>query len=197
MKRVTSFELRVCTPEQVDQQSIYRSAGQKLRFNSWHKTCAQIRHQLLAPENPASLDRVEAAEIEAIAFDSRTKAVLARFSRMNLEAMQPASNFGADGSPAGRELQLEQAQSDSDHNGFEDVQGIKKMWDSVLFARSAGCDFFENRNVQDYYWELLEGARREVPFRLNYLEKRAERSSVLASSLRILQTFLGAFGRGH
>ncbi|MEM7478686.1 MAG: hypothetical protein AAF483_27190, partial [Planctomycetota bacterium] len=58
-----------------------------------------------------------------------------------------------------------------------------KAWDTVMFtldgsanAKKPNSRIYENRNVRDFHWELIEGANREIPFRLSFLERLAEKS---------------------
>lgn len=58
-----------------------------------------------------------------------------------------------------------------------------------------GRRVIEFSNVRDFAWEFLEGAKRDVPFRLSYLERNAERKSWCKSLLMEVQKFRDMFGR--
>jgi hypothetical protein len=174
MKRVTKFEICLCDPSQLQPSSPYRSGGQRYFFESWHKTCGFILDQLLPLSEHG--DSRQASELQALAFDARSHGLIAHFCRDNFE-----NSKGLDSS-------LDPRKSSFNEND-EGSSMVSKSWDSVIFAHGSGGDYFENRNVRDYYWELLEGAQREVPFRLHYLERQAESNLLVAHSLSFIQLF--------
>lgn len=97
--------------------------------------------------------QVAAAELEeAIVIDAISKQTIASISQINEQ-----------------HCQLEK-QSEAD----ERVTLFPK-WDSQRIATIGEHEFFLNRNVTDFEWHLLEGAKYDVPFRLSYLERLAER----------------------
>ncbi len=49
-------------------------------------------------------------------------------------------------------------------------------WETNRFAQLGEQVIFENRNFSGFHWQLLDGAVHEVPLRLSYLERKAERN---------------------
>ena len=86
--------------------------------------------------------------------DGESKEVIARFSSQDLQVYA---------SESGEEIYEE-----------ENAE-TPTRWDSEEFVLEGfEKPFFANRNILDYEWHLLDGATHEVPFRLSYLERKAE-----------------------
>jgi hypothetical protein len=83
-------------------------------------------------------------------------------------------------------------ESDSDDKSWKEGDAWKTVTSSRL---DDGRCLVELSNTRDFAWELLDGAKREVPFRLNYLERNAERKSWCKSLLMELQKYRDMFGR--
>ena len=64
-------------------------------------------------------------------------------------------------------------------------------WGSEKIGSVGGRDCFLNRNMSGYHWILLDGAKHEVPYRLNYLERMQDRypNSPLAYGLEFAFEF--------
>lgn len=189
MKRVSSFQVHMYQQGQGDLAAFAEppakrsasgpqdgSAPTQIRLASWHKTCQAVLDRL---------SEESGSKREAVVFDSKTKSVLARFSRQNLESTTTTD---------------EEEFANKESNDDYEENTVTKDWDSVAFAKIGGDGFeggdsiYENRNVRDYHWELLVGAQREVPFRLSYLERNAEKNRFCAFTLVTLQKVKELFG---
>lgn len=68
------------------------------------------------------------------------------------------------------------------HHNFQDEvadiasEAIKTRWRSEPLGQIHGIERFANTNLSDFGWSWVEGAKRDLPFRLNYLEREAERN---------------------
>jgi hypothetical protein len=68
------------------------------------------------------------------------------------------------------------------HHNFEDEladiarSAVKTRWRSESLGNIRGVERFANTNVTDFGWSWVEGAKRDLPFRLSYLERQAERN---------------------
>lgn len=183
MQRVSSFEV-VFHNASHQQLQASPNSEMRTRFQSWHKTCQFIHERF--NDLPPQAWSASGQSPEAVAYDGRTRSILARFTPQNLELEDVQIESVPSLSPGSQSAVLGLT--------AESVSSVKS-WDSVLFAHAAGGDIFENRNVRDFYWELLEGARREVPFRLSFLEKQAELNSFVAHWLSLFQLFKDSFRR--
>jgi hypothetical protein len=57
-----------------------------------------------------------------------------------------------------------------------DPVAVKTRWRSEPLGNIHGAERFANTNVTDFGWSWVEGAKRDLPFRLSYLERSAERN---------------------
>lgn len=148
MKRVRDFLVKVGETGVSDTEASSGGQSEGTRFSSWHKVWDFVRGRLEEVGSPS----------QAIVLDPQTGNVIASFSSYSEQAEEEAA----------REVSEE-----------EDDQGPPKgpwrQWESVRFATFQGVEFFENRDVKGYHWDLLDGAIHEVPFRLSYWERKAER----------------------
>ncbi len=104
----------------------------------------------------------------------RSTKVIARFSRENLA-----------------ELEYQQRELDD-----EDPASVgKTVWQSVGLKSDDGRELFENRNVRDFHWDLLDGARRESPFALSTVESLAGRNSLAGFIYSLVQQYKDLLGR--
>lgn len=87
---------------------------------------------------------------EALVIDPKTKRLVASFTLHNQQ-------------------NLEQEDTDSE-------QEVPRLWETDSVEHDGEFAFFCNRNVADFEWMLLEGARHDVPFQLGFLERKANRS---------------------
>lgn len=55
-------------------------------------------------------------------------------------------------------------------------QAVKTRWRTDPLGAIGGTERFANTNLSDFGWSWVEGAQRDLPFRLNYLERSAERN---------------------
>ncbi len=68
------------------------------------------------------------------------------------------------------------------HHNFQDEladiasDAIRTRWRSEPLGNIHGAERFANTNLSDFGWSWVEGAKRDLPFRLNYLERGAERN---------------------
>lgn len=51
---------------------------------------------------------------------------------------------------------------------------VKTRWRSEPLGNIHGAERFANTNLSDFGWSWVEGAKRDLPFRLSYLERQAE-----------------------
>jgi hypothetical protein len=68
---------------------------------------------------------------------------------------------------------------------------VYPRWETEKIGEMAGHNLYVNRNLSNYHWQLLDGARFEVPFRLGLLESLMERypNGTLAYCLDVAQEF--------
>ncbi len=68
------------------------------------------------------------------------------------------------------------------HHNFQDEladvadQAVKTKWRSEPLGKIKEAERFANTNLTDFGWTWVEGAKRDLPFRLNYFERGAERN---------------------
>lgn len=172
MKRVRSFKIRICAADPAFGENRFEPSQDCIATEGWHNTCQEVVARLVAARSNCSEDSPHA--LEAQVFDSVTNRLLARFSEHNLELLA-----GANVDETGEQL-LE-----------------TRVWETVDFLLDENCKLNENRNVRDFQWELLDGAKRAVPFRLNYLERQAETNSMWAYGLGLLQEVRDLLVRRH
>ena len=170
MRRVRLFQTLIGSTEQLSNISDLDShQGQSESFVSWHKTCKYITESIQAHGESDS-----DGDLEAAVFDARTAELLARFSTTNL-SMWSRPVKSESGSVASEASMVRMDQPHGPHGS--------PLWESVKFGEFDGQTYYENRNVNQFYWELVEGARREVPFRLSYLELKAENNGFVSFGL--------------
>lgn len=70
-------------------------------------------------------------------------------------------------------------------------------WRSEPLGVIRGFDRYANRNVTDFGWSWVEGAKHDLPFRLSYLERGAERNpnGLWAHLLALRAEFRDLLGR--
>lgn len=64
---------------------------------------------------------------------------------------------------------------EEDESSPEVTDGVRTSWRSEPFHTSDGQTRYALANMTDFGWKWVEGAERELPFRLNYFERNAER----------------------
>lgn len=64
---------------------------------------------------------------------------------------------------------------EEDESSPEVTEGVRTHWRSEAFHLPSGQLRYALANMTDFGWKWVEGAERELPFRLNYLEHKAER----------------------
>lgn len=64
---------------------------------------------------------------------------------------------------------------EEDESSPEVTKGVQTQWRSEAFHLPGGQTRYALANMTDFGWKWVEGAERELPFRLNYLEHKAER----------------------
>lgn len=64
---------------------------------------------------------------------------------------------------------------EEDESSPEVVEGGRTRWNSEPFHIHTGQTRFALSNMTDFGWKWVEGAERELPYRLNYFEHKAER----------------------
>lgn len=145
-------------------------ASERWLFDSWHKLWDSVVTRL--SETPD--------EIEVTVFDQKLRQIVAHFSNVNLQSRDEAAAV-----PTKAELETGEKPKSS------------TSWESIAISEAGSSTLYENRNVQDYYWDLLEGARREVPFRLTYFERKAKHNSAFAFGLGLIQEWRDMFVRQY
>lgn len=113
-------------------------------------------------------------ELVAEVFPLKSSKVIARFSRENLA-----------------ELEYQQAELDDD----DPASVGKTVWQTVKLESSSGHELFENRNAREFHWDLLDGARRDVPFALTSVECMAGRNSLAGFLYSLVQQYKDLLGR--
>lgn len=71
---------------------------------------------------------------------------------------------------------LQMIQEDAADDQEDTSDSAEPRWDSHRFRMNIDTPFYENRNHSGFHWQLLDGAELEVPLRLSYLERKAERN---------------------
>ncbi len=64
---------------------------------------------------------------------------------------------------------------EDDESSPEVTRGIRTKWRSEAFQTHTSQTRYALTNMTDFGWKWVEGAERELPFRLNYFERQAER----------------------
>lgn len=64
---------------------------------------------------------------------------------------------------------------EQDESSPEVIVGSRTRWRSEPFHTGHGQIRYAQANMTDFGWKWVEGAERELPFRLNYFEHKAER----------------------
>ena len=121
-------------------------------LHSWHKVWDYIAE---------SCQETEGAEVWQIV-DPVGKLLIASVSKNNLQRED--------------EARIHAENSEREDQDDDLPPESSRIWFSSVFATKNGHELFINRNTQDFYWELVDGATHEVPFRLSYLERKAERN---------------------
>lgn len=134
--------------------------------DGWHETCEMVQQRLASEDS-----------CQAIVFDSIAKRVVAQFSSENLSLVETPANL----------LETEEFEADS--------LPCRQAWSSLPLNTEGADLVYENRNVRDFFWDQIEGARRDVPFRLGYFERLAERHQVFAYPLGLVREWQDMFGR--
>ena len=129
---------------EVDQESVEQVVSEAQQTSSWHKVWEIVENYCATRPEQS----------EALVLDGESKEVIARFSSQDLQVYA---------SESGEEIYEE-----------ENAE-TPTRWDSEEFVLEGfEKPFFANRNILDYEWHLLDGATHDVPFRLSYLERKAE-----------------------
>lgn len=144
MKRIRDFRV-VLGQSEVDLEQIDVVAETAFQTSSWHKVWETIEAHFDAHPDQA----------RAAVLDMEFKAVVASFSSTDMQ------------------LYIDDNDGDTDA-GERDTRPQRPLWDSVPMAKGEQTQYFANRNIDEYEWHLLDGAKHEVPFRLSYLERTAE-----------------------
>ncbi|MEM8732943.1 MAG: hypothetical protein AAGG44_01885 [Planctomycetota bacterium] len=171
MKRVGEFEIYYLNRNRLDSSERRMGKedwGKPATFESWHKACDSIAAKLVA-ESAENID-------EAVAVDAKTTRILARFSSEDLDP--------------GNEDDLNRSDSDSSKESV-------RAWNTVHFNKPTDESetlIYENRNIVDFHWEMPDGARRDVPFRLTLLERNAESNPICMTILTEMQKLRDMFG---
>lgn len=181
MKRVRSFDIRFLTlPSERSQAAsfadVYASISKAVLpaaaavpgvpLESWHATCDLVQSRWEA-----------STDLLAVVLDSTSKRIVACFSDVNL----------ADRSMPGQHTAAE----DEDEDAADGYTVLNPTWQSLKMVPSDG-GLYENRNVRDFFWEQIEGAKRDVPFRLSYLERFADRHQGIAYPMSMVRDWLAA-----
>ncbi|GAB5404252.1 MAG: hypothetical protein Aurels2KO_24830 [Aureliella sp.] len=117
---------------------------------------------------------VQNPEWTAEVLPEKSTKVIARFCRENLAELEY------------RQLELDD----------EDPSSVgKTVWQSVQLDSSGGPGLFENRNAREYHWDMLDGARRELPFALTGVEQLAGRNSLAGFLYSLVQQYRELLGR--
>ncbi len=85
--------------------------------------------------------------------------------------------------------------SNSHPESEETTEVVTSVWRSVRFPLSENVEIFENRNTLDFHWDLLDGARRDVPFALTRLERSAQRSRIGGYIYSVIQQWKDMFAK--
>jgi hypothetical protein len=68
------------------------------------------------------------------------------------------------------------------HHNFQDelakiaLEELSTRWRTEPLGKIRGVERFANTNVTDFGWSWIEGAKRDLPYRLSFLERQAERN---------------------
>lgn len=144
MKRAKDFAV-VIGQSEFDQEQADQIISDAQRTSSWHKVWELVEEAFAKADSNR----------EALVVDVESKELIARFSS--------------------EDLQVYASESGESIYDEEDETGSPANWDSVPFDIAGSSTIcFANRNILDYEWHLLDGATHEVPFRLSYLERKAE-----------------------
>lgn len=66
-------------------------------------------------------------------------------------------------------------------------------WESRVFHEVYGRTIYENRNIKELCWDLLDGAQRDVPFMLSLMERKSRSRGLLGSCIGTLQDIRNVF----
>ncbi|MFN3189343.1 MAG: hypothetical protein ACE361_02380 [Aureliella sp.] len=168
MKRVGEFNIyypRALKLDVAERRIGKEDWGNPDTFESWHKACDSISDRM---------NQAESAR-EAIAVDAKSNRILVRFSQSDLD---PGND------------------DDLDRNGSEASSESARIWNTVHFNKPQDGEtlIYENRNIVDFHWEMPNGARRDVPFRLTLLERNAESNPICMTILTEMQKLRDMFG---
>jgi hypothetical protein len=135
------------------------SLGESETLTSWHKVWDVACRHLSSDAQP----------LETVVIDPETNHVIATFTLTNQQiALAPDADA------------LDAGAVDDDEQDY-DQQAVPSQfprWESEMICSRGGRTLFINRNASHFHWQLLDGARHEVPFRLSFLELFLDRHSI-------------------
>lgn len=143
MKRVRHFEVLVIGPSEGGDEESFE-------MSSWHRIHDLARERLAAGSSEVQV-KVSTGEVVAIFSDQDLRAE-------EEETAKPPPRNGF---------------YDPNDEADVDSKTERRSWETVKFSDSNDRQWCENRNVKDFFWQLLDGARHELPFSLNYFERKA------------------------
>lgn len=80
-------------------------------------------------------------------------------------------------------------------NAEETVPLDKTVWRSVRLSSDDQQPIFENRNIRDFHWDQLDGAKRDSPYELTSVERAASRNGLVGFLYSLVRQYIDLFRR--
>jgi hypothetical protein len=148
MKRVRQFNLIAAC----------QTGNTQREITGWHKTW----------EAAVALLTEGASEVRLHDIGNKANGLIAIFSSENLQALQGASGDEQSGD--------ESSGDDKPSEPPETSDSIRWVSEPITAETVEQQACYANRNHSDFGWRWIDGSQHEVPYRLTFIERKAERN---------------------